>query len=249
MRKTLWFVLLAGLPLAAQNADEVYQTADRPTALALIGDRYHSPIYIRDGLIQAMVRENVPTTFITEVTELNAKNLAQHDLLIILRDGMNWPHGYERGKQVIWMTDEQQQAIWDFVHSGGGFLALHNSQGIYPPDGLYYKLFGGDYGGHPKPYEFTVRVEDHNHPVTEGVEDFMVYDEQHTVKYYLDKEHLLLRTIAKDNLAAAGGWWREMGKGRFVYLSPGHTPEALNHPMMQKLIRNSARWLLRADGK
>ena len=53
----------------------------------------------------------------------------------------------------------------------------------------------------------------------------------------------------KDNLAAAGGWWREMGQGRFVYLSPGHTPEALNHPMMQRLIRNSARWLLRKRGE
>jgi type 1 glutamine amidotransferase len=36
-----------------------------------------------------------------------------------------------------------------------------------------------------------------------------------------------------------------MGKGRFVYLSPGHTPPALNHPMMQRLMRNAAKWLVR----
>ena len=34
----------------AQNTSSVYQTAKRPRALALIGDRYHSPSYIRDGL-------------------------------------------------------------------------------------------------------------------------------------------------------------------------------------------------------
>ncbi len=226
-----------------------FRSAARPRALALIGDRYHSPVYQRDGLVRALVRENIPVTFITEVTELNAASLAAHQLLIIFRDGMNWPHGYEKGKEVIWMTDEQQQAIWDFVHAGGGFLALHNAQGIYPPGGLYYKLFGGDYGGHPKPYRFTVRVENHRHPVTAGVEDFQIFDEHHLVKYYLDREHLLLRTIAEDNRAAAGGWWREMGEGRFVYLSPGHTVEALNHPMMQRLIRNAARWLLRLDGE
>jgi len=244
--KTILVVLIALLPglLPAENTSKVYSTATRPRALALVGDRYHSPVYIRDGLIQAMVRENIPTTFIEEVSELNAKSLTDHQLLIILRDGMNWPNGYEQ-PPVKWMTEEQQQAIWDFVHNGGGFLALHNSQGIYPPDGLYYKLFGGDYGGHPKPYVFTVRVENKDHPVTAGVEDFEIYDEQHTVKYYLDREHLLLRTIARDNLAAAGGWWREMGKGRFCYLSPGHTPDALNHPMMQRLIRNAANWLLR----
>ena len=246
--KTIFVLTLFALTLAlpAQKAFDVYQTADRPRALALIGDRYHSPVYIRDHLAKALVRENIPVTFIENVEALTAESLAQHDLLIILRDGMNWPGGYDQ-PHIKWMTDTQQQAIWDFVHGGGGFLALHNAQGLYPPDGLYYKLFGGDYGGHPEPYVYTVRVEDRDHPVTSGVEDFEIFDEQHTVKYYLDHEHLLLRSIARDNLSAPAGWWREMGKGRFCYLAPGHTPEALDHPMMQRLMRNAARWLARMD--
>jgi len=117
------------------------------------------------------------------VEALNAYSLKHFQLLIILRDGMNWPNGYDK-EPVKWMTDAQQQAIWDFVNDGGGFLALHNAQGIYPPGGLYYKLFGGDYGGHPEPYKFTVRVENKYHPITAGVEDFTIFDEQHTVKYY-----------------------------------------------------------------
>ncbi len=229
------------------NAGDVYSTWKRPRALALIGDRYHSPTYIREGLSAALVRENIPVTFITDVTQLNAESLAQHQILIILRDGMNWPNGFDQ-PPVKWMTDAQQQAIWDFVSRGGGFLALHNSQGIYPPGGLYYKLFGGDYGGHPRPYVFTVRIDDKTHPITRGVEDFEIYDEQHTVKYYRDRQHMLMRTMARDNLTAAGGWWWEEGKGRFAYLSPGHTPDALNHPMMQRLIRNAVNWLLRTDG-
>ncbi len=239
--KTIALFLLAASVLPAAD---VYSSWKRPRALALIGDRYHSPTYIRDGLIPALVRENIPVTFITDVTQLNAESLKDHQLLIILRDGMNWPDGFDK-PAVKWMTDAQQQAIWDFVSNGGGFLALHNSQGIYPPNGLYYKLFGGDYGGHPKPYVFTVRIDDKNHPITKGVEDFEIYDEQHTVKYYRDRQHMLMRTMARDNLAAAGGWWWEEGKGRFAYLSPGHTPDALNHPMMQRLMRNAMNWLLR----
>jgi hypothetical protein len=244
MTRSLILTLLALAPLSAQNTSNVYNTWKRPRALALIGDRYHSPVYIRDGLTPALVKENIPVTFIEDVTQLNAESLAAHQLLIILRDGMNWPDGFDK-PAVKWMTDAQQQAIWDFVHNGGGFLALHNAQGIYPPGGLYYKLFGGDYGGHPKPYLFTVRIDDKTHPVTAGVEDFEIFDEHHTVKYYLDREHLLMRTMARDNLAAPGGWWREMGKGRFCYMSPGHTPDALGHPMMQRLIRNAMNWLLR----
>jgi type 1 glutamine amidotransferase len=236
--------MLVCLTAFAQNTSKVYSTAKRPRALVLIGDRYHSPVYIRDGLAPALLRENIPATFIEDVTALNADSLREHQLLIILRDGMNWPNGYDK-PPVKWMTDAQQQAVWDFVNNGGGFLALHNSQGIYPPGGLYYKLFGGDYNGHPKPYTFTVRIENKDHPITAGVEDFEIFDEQHTVKYYLDREHLLLRSIARDNLQSEAGWWREVGKGRFVYLAPGHTPEALGHPMMQRLIRNSMNWLLK----
>ncbi|MCZ2077354.1 MAG: ThuA domain-containing protein [Bryobacteraceae bacterium] len=244
MNRSLCVFLFLVLGAHAQPTSSVYSTANRPRALALIGDRYHSPVYIRDGLIQAFVRENIPVTFIEEVSQLSAASLGDYQLLVILRDGMNWPQGYGK-PHVKWMTDEQQKAIWDFVERGGGFLALHNSQGLYPPGGLYYKLFGGDYGGHPEPYVFTIRVENRDHPVTAGIEDFEIFDEQHMVKYYLDREHLLLRSMARNNAAAAAGWWRELGQGRFVYLSPGHTPEALNHPMMQRLIRNSANWLLR----
>src|ERR1044071_4740361 len=115
----------------AQNTSSVYQTVKRPRALALIGDRYHSPTYIRDGLILAFVRENIPVTFIENVAALNAESLKDFQLLVILRDGMNWPDGYEK-EPVKWMTEAQQQAIWDFVHNGAGFMPLHNAQGIYP---------------------------------------------------------------------------------------------------------------------
>ena len=35
--------------------------AHRPRALALIGDIYHGPVLMRDGLITALVRENIPS--------------------------------------------------------------------------------------------------------------------------------------------------------------------------------------------
>ena len=247
MRTFALFILFAAAPAWGQSGMEVYESAERPLALALVGDRYHSPTYIRDGLIQALVRENVPVVFLTDHTKLTRETLAKYDLLIFLKDGMVWPNGYERGSQVLWMTDEQQQAVHDFVQDGKAFLALHNSHGIYPKGGPYYELFWGDYGGHPPPAEFTVRVEDDDHPITRGVEDYLVFDEQHMSKYDGDREHLLLRNIAKDNKSAPAGWWREYGEGRFSYLAPGHTPEALEHPMTQRLIRNAVRWLLRLD--
>jgi Trehalose utilisation len=255
--KAALLAILLGAPLAAQVTsqskpttgvvpDAVYATANRPRALALIGDIYHGPVMMRDGLITALVRENIPVTFIEDPTLLTAKTLADYSLLIIARNGRFWPDGYGK-PQTAWMTDEQQKAIWDFVSNGGGFLGVHNAHTMYPPNGLYYKLFGGDFGGHPPPYRFTIRVENKNHPITAGVEDYDIFDEQHMSKYFLDQDHLLLRSVAPDNKQAAAGWWNEVGKGRFCYLSPGHTPEALNHPMTQLLLRNAVKWLLHEE--
>lgn len=251
---TRFFVLFAvGLSLAsslstqvaAQNTSEVYTSTDRPRALALIGDRYHSPVHIRDGLKGPLALENIPVVYIENHEALTAEALKAFDLLIFFKDGNIWPNGHKRGSAKKWMTDEQQQAVSDFVHNGGGFLALHNSHGLYPAGGAYYELFGGDYGGHPAPEEFMIRIENKDHPITAGVEDFRAFDEQHMSKYYLDREHLLMRNISDANKSAPAGWWRELGKGRFCYLAPGHTPEALGHPMMQRLIRNSVKWLTR----
>lgn len=76
-------------------------------------------------------------------------------------------------------------------------------------------------------------------------EVYMSTDRPRALAVIGHRYHLLMRNISDANKSAPAGWWREIGKGRFVYLAPGHTPEALGHPMMQRLIRNSVRWLMR----
>src|SRR5437660_3425341 len=131
--RTILLTVLMMAPLAAQvtsrskpttgiEPDPVYTSTTRPRALALIGDVYHGPILMRDGLIAALVKENIPVTFLEDPTALNAKALAGYSLLIIARNGRYWPDGYGK-PQTAWMTEEQQKAIWDFVESGRGFLA------------------------------------------------------------------------------------------------------------------------------
>lgn len=64
---------------------------------------------LREGQPPALARENISVTFIENVEALNADSLKHFQLLIILRDGMNWPNGYDK-EPVKWMTDAQQQA-------------------------------------------------------------------------------------------------------------------------------------------
>ena len=218
----------------------------RPHALVLIADRYHDPEHIEKGLAKVFKATGVVPHFTFDTQALTAENLARVRLLVILKDGMLWPEGVERGKKYkIWMTPEQEKAVVDFVERGGAFLNLHNSMGLYPKDGPYLNLVGGRYIGHGPLERFRVEVADPNHPITQGVEDFSVADEQHTPPYDEGKVHLLLRSRSDDGKRqAAAGWAYEPGKGRLVHLAPGHTREAVEHPMFQRLMRNAVQWLL-----
>ena len=212
-------------------------------ALALVADRYHEPARIERGLQRAFAAVNVPLTITVDVRQLSPENLQKVQLLVMLRDGMNWPEGHDQA-YVQWMSDEQQQAVADFVNAGGGFLALHNVTGIYPPGGLYYEVLAGQYHGHSPIEVFRVEVADPKHPVTRGVGPYRIHDEQHFPTFDDRRAHLLLRSRSKHGQYPAG-WAYQYGQGRVGYLANGHTTEAIQHPMFQRLLRNAIGWCLR----
>lgn len=233
------------VPLAPFDGSDP-KRADGPQALVLYADQPHEPGYITEGLPQVFEAAGVTAHFTVDVRALTPENLAKVDLLVILRDGLQRPQT-GADKEYVWMTQEQQDAIVRFVHAGGAFLNLHNSMGLYPPSGGYLELVGGRYIGHGPLERFRVEVVDPNHPITRGVSDFSIADEQHTPPYDKDKVHLLLENRSDDGTVAAAGWAYEPGKGRLCHLANGHTREALQHPMYQRLLRNAVAWCLRRE--
>ncbi len=222
-------------------------TDRRPHALVLIGDQPHEPDHLEEGLRPVFEATGVVPHFTVDVNALSAKNLAMVQLLVILRDGLQRP-GRDRGTNYIWMTPEQQRAVAAFVENGGGFLNLHNSMGLYPPDGPYLDLVGGRYIGHGPLERFRVEVVDPDHPVTRGVQPFFVADEQHTPPLRRGaRAPAVAEPIRRRQDVAAAGWVREPGRGRLCHLANGHTREALLHPMYQRLLRNAVRWCLRLE--
>jgi type 1 glutamine amidotransferase len=219
---------------------------DRPNALVLIGDRFHEPEHLEAGLRPVLESAGVMPHFTVDVRALSAANLAKVDLLVVLRDGMNWPDGPDRPYQ-IWMSPEQEKAVVDFVEGGKAFLNLHNSMGLYPKDGPYLNLVGGNYIGHGPLERFKVEVADKNHPITRGLADWWAADEQHTPPYDEKKVRLLLRNRSDEGKVAAAGWAWEPGRGRLAHLASGHTRDALEHPMYRRALGNAVRWLLRRE--
>ncbi len=218
----------------------------RPRALAVIGDGPHEPGHLEPGLRRAFDAAGVAVRFAVDPRALSAENLKAVQLLVMLRDGMVWPEGPQKLPRG-WMTPDQERAIVDFVERGGGFFAVHNSTGLYPEGGPYLKLLGGTYNGHGPLERFRVRVLDPAHPITRGVTEYEVADEQHTPVPDEGKVHFLLESRSAGGVTASAGWVREPGKGRVAYLANGHTRDALEHPTYQLLMQNAMRWCLRLE--
>jgi type 1 glutamine amidotransferase len=236
------------VPAAPFNGRPPERADPQPHALVLIGDRPHEPGHIEAGLRPVFEATGVVPHFAVDVRALSAENLSRVQLLVILRDGLQRPQTGPKS-DYTWMTPEQERAVVAFVEGGGAHLNLHNAMGLYPADGPYLKLIGGKYTGHGPLERFRVQVVDPDHPITRGVEDFSVADEQHAPLYSPEKVHLLLRSRSDVGKTAAAGWAYEPGRGRLCHLACGHTRESLLHPMYQRLLRNAVAWCLRREGK
>jgi hypothetical protein len=267
-------VALGGLIINVRGS----RAAQGAEAFGLIGDRYHNSDYIRTGLNRTIGSEmGISLDLCDETKMLTAETLKRYKLLVILRDGMNWPDGYPdqstnagwvaagkptivsdppvpptSGKPQFWMKPEQGKAVRQFVENGGAALLLHNVTHIGLTDPDFRHVLGAAYAGHPVIRKFKVKVKNPNHPITKGVHDFIVTDEQHYMVYDKDPKYLLLETVNEDGLTyqnlgatAPGGWAYDYGKGRVCYFSPGHMVSVLWNPEYVKLQHNAVRWLLR----
>jgi hypothetical protein len=257
------------------------QAAKKATAFALIGDRYHNSDYIRTGLMRTIAKQlGVTVDFTDETSLLNAETLDGYKLLIVLRDGMIWPDGYGgdentnaawvatgrpklvfdpplpqvRARSEFWIKPGQGKAVRDFVETGGAALFLHNTTHVGLTDPDFRHVLGAAYAGHPPIRSFKVKVTNPDHPIAQGVKDFIVTDEQHYMTYDKDPKHLFLQTVNEDGLnyrnqgaTAPGGWSYDYGKGRVCYMSPGHMLSDLWQPDFVRLQQNAVRWLMRQN--
>jgi len=252
------------------------------TALALIGDESHNSDYIRSGLGSNLVDDfGLAIDFTDEEKLVSYENLKHYKILIIFRDGLRFPYGLwfstywnprDIEKEVIsdppiekpigkervgWMTEQQGKDIKRWVSEGGSLWAWHNNSHASLMNEDYHDVEGAVYAGHPPIRPFKVVITDKTHPVTKGVNDFVVTDEQHYVRYDKDPKNVLARSVyegpedpwedsfGRVNNSAESVWAYDYGKGRVCFTAPGHMVSALFNPEYIKLQHNAVRWLLR----
>ena len=247
----------------------------QPRSLALIGDRYHNPDYIRVSLARVFKELNIPVDYTANYDKISADLLKNYQLFLVLRDGQIFPTGYlgpdaasgysknlenaadfPKETPVMWMTEEQGAAVKDWVNAGNGLYSMHNSSHISLGSKNYRDVMGGAYISHPPLRPFQIRATANRHPITDGIAPFIVNDEQHYVTYDKDPKYVILESENIDGLnfsadgkalgaKAIGGWAYDSGKGRVVFTAAGHTNHVLWTPEYLEIQKRSIKWLLK----
>ena len=257
-------------PAATRKAD----------VFALVGDRFHNFDYIRTALHRTLVKEaGVTATFTPDYSLLTLETLKAHRLFILLCDGLSFPGGYstpyifyEPDKMkvvsdpplppldetaVMWITPGQATAVRAYVEEGGSAWFFHNASYISGANKDFRHVEGALFTGHTPFRPYKMKIVDPGHPITRGVKDFVVTEEQHYVVYDKDPKAVLVRSVNEEGLEystpAHGNqgatceacWAYDYGKGRVCFMAPGHTIMSFWNPEYVKLQKNALRWLLR----
>ena len=148
----------------------------------------------------------------------------------------------------------QQQAYINLLNKGKAMIFLHHSLVSYQNWPEFIKIVGGQY--HTSPvvvngdtlranYEhdvtIPVKVEDKQHPVTSGINDFEILDEVYGGVEILPTVKPLLSTTQPKSMHYVA-WINHYGNSDVLYIQLGHGPAAYSNPNYRKLIQQAIEW-------
>ncbi len=153
------------------------------------------------------------------------------------------------------ISPKRRENFTKLVKDGPGVVALPHSMGSYLEWPEYIKIIGGRYnlkasevGGvkreastYKHDADYTVHIEDTQHPITRGLSDFQVHDETYKKCSFETDNRLLLTTNHPDSDRELG-WVRSYGKGKVCFIMVGHGPSVYANPTYRQLVARAIRW-------
>ena len=150
----------------------------------------------------------------------------------------------------------QREELLGLLERGTGMLFLHHALCGNTGWPEYEKIVGGKYllteevrDGHTLPpstyrhdVDMPVQVIDPAHPVTRGVEEFVIHDEIYGGFITRPEVQPLLRTSHPESSPVIA-WAHQYARSRIVYLQLGHDHQAWNQPQFRRLLRNAIEWV------
>lgn len=151
------------------------------------------------------------------------------------------------------ITREQERGLLDAVASGVGIAGWHGPMAdSFRNNPDYQWMVGGQWVAHPgNMVDYTVNITRHDHPVTDGLNDFAMHSEQYYM--HVDPSNVVLATTTfggehtpwVEGTVMPVVWTRMWGSGRVFYSSLGHNMRDFEVPEAKELVRRGMLWASR----
>jgi type 1 glutamine amidotransferase len=177
------------------------------------------------------------------------EDLTVYDLIVI---------GWTQAMTTEDLTEKAEKRLLEAVGSGTGLAGWHGMAASFRASLPFSFVAGASFiehpGGEGVEIPYNVTIVDHDHPVTQGVQDFQAASEQ----YYMHVDpavHVLATTTFTgehlpwvDGVEMPVAYVKNWGEGRVFYISIGHLPKDLQEPQVERMIRQGLAWTARNHG-
>ncbi len=155
------------------------------------------------------------------------------------------------------ISQPQKKAFVEMLKKGKGLVALHHCLASYQDWPEFSNIVGGKYylkerveegvryaaSGYGPDQRMNVKV-NKEHPITRGVDDFLMFDETYKGFRVAPDVNVLLTT---DNPANGPkvAWTKTYGKSPVAYIQFGNDHNAYTNPNYRRIVVNAIRWAAR----
>jgi type 1 glutamine amidotransferase len=242
MRPTLFattvFAACLGTALAAEPAGQAAK--QKPLRVLVLSGHGHHDEKRTTPFLKKMYEES--GRFVVDVTDKPAKMdsalLAKYDAVVDNEAGPRWGPVAEK-------------ALLDFLAAGKGFVVIHGASAGCPGWAEFEDLCGESArpgSGHGEYYQYEVKVVDHQHPITKGLDHYTSnVEEIYHNKLHRPTAHVLATAYSRPDKRGTGKDEPVLivtrhGQGRVFHNVMGNTTSAMDNPYWKALTLRGTEW-------
>jgi hypothetical protein len=211
-----------------KNNWEVHRTMKRAL---LMGDyayhTWHGLAGVDDQICEILSEYTIEIC--TDYAHLTGERLQAFDFVLDYIDGWNRCGNCDAAG-----------ALLAYVAQGGALLSLHNGI-IKRSSPELEQMVGGAFTGHPQHEVLTYAVKT-AHPVSQGLESFSMDEEPYQFRLDPLANLTMLLEYTYHGQPYPAAWLRTFGKGKVLYLSPGHNAASFQNEGFRALLLRGAAW-------
>lgn len=240
INKLFLFLIFLIATVSVQGQNRFYDYRDRDPAekvhiLYMAGGSFHDHLGVASVLRRFLeVRHEYYVTY-SEDYSVFTRSLSEYDIIIM--NGMPKT-----------LLDDELAGFLEAVREGKPVLGLHSATAAMSRDTArmktYDEVFGAHFNGHPPIHRFPVEIKEPNHPITQNLGPFEIYDEMYFFGNIPNGSTILIEAEHNERGRTPTAWVKQYGKGKVFYTSLGHGVGAATNRYFQQLLLNALEWLV-----